>query len=115
MTIRNAAAKSMFAALMIAGSLAGPALAADPEFIVSIKDHKFEPSRIEAPANKAFVLRVKNLDASAEEFESKELRLEKIIPGNSEAVLRVRALKPGEYPFVGEFNEATAKGVIVVK
>ena len=58
---------------------------------------------------------VKNENATPEEFDSKRLNREKVIPGRSQATIYIGPLKPGEYPFVGEFNESTATGKIVVK
>ena len=80
-----------------------------------IKDHKFSPERIEVPAGKPFILMVKNDDATPEEFESHDLHREKVIAGGTEAKIRIKALEAGEYTFVGEFHEDTAKGVIVAK
>jgi ribosomal protein L31 len=45
----------------------------------------------------------------------KELRIEKVVPGGKTLKIRVRALKPGAYPFIGEYHEATAKGRIVAE
>ena len=59
--------------------------------------------------------RIGNLDGAPEEFESKPLRIEKVVPANSEATFQVRALKPGRYKFVGEFHEDSAKGELVVE
>jgi hypothetical protein len=92
-----------------------PSYAQDLSFTLTIKDHHFEPPELLVPAGKRFKLVVKNLDPSAEEFESHDLKLEKVIPGRSEANLTVRPLKPGIYKFVGEFHETTAKGRIVAK
>jgi plastocyanin len=92
-----------------------PALAADPVFTIIIKDHKFEPSRIEVPAGQKIQLLVKNMDASSEEFESPDLKREKVIGGGKEATIFVGPLKPGTYRFVGEYHEATAKGELVAK
>src|SRR5467141_3402155 len=89
--------------------------AQDLSFALTIKDHRFEPSELQVPAGKRFKLVVKNLDSTAEEFESHDLKLEKVIPGRSEANLTVRPLKPGTYEFVGEFHQKTAKGRIVAK
>ena len=88
---------------------------AEPEFNIVIKDHKFSPDRIEVPAGKKVKLLVENQDAAPEEFESEKLKVEKVIPGKSKATIFVGPLKAGEYKFVGEFNEKTAKGVIVAK
>jgi plastocyanin len=96
-------------------ALAGAAFAADPTFEIAIRDHRFVPSEITIPAGQKVKLIVKNEDPTPEEFESKQLNREKVIPGRSQATIYIGPLKPGEYPFVGEFNEATATGKIVVK
>ena len=102
------------AALLMSVSL-GAFAAGEPEFSLSIENHKFTPDRVEVPAGKKVKLVVENKDATPEEFESKQLNREKVIPGKSKATIFVGPLKPGEYKFVGEFNEKTAKGVIVAK
>jgi plastocyanin len=91
------------------------ALAADNEFALVIQDHKFQPQTLIIPAGTKIKLTVENRDAAAEEFESHALGREKVIPAKSSAVIYIGPLKPGEYPFVGEFNEKTAKGVIVAQ
>lgn len=107
-----------FSALLVALCIAGvvPAHAQDKDiFILTIKDHKFHPEELQVPAGKKIRLVVKNLDPTAEEFESHDLKREKIIAGNSEATLSIGPLKAGAYKFVGEYNEKTAKGRIVAK
>jgi plastocyanin domain-containing protein len=93
----------------------GAFAAGEPEFSLAIEGHKFTPDRIEVPAGKKVKLLVENKDATPEEFESSALKIEKVIPGKAKATIFVGPLKAGEYPFVGEFNEKTAKGVIVAK
>ena len=85
------------------------------EYKVTIKDHKFTPTELKVPANKRVEITVINDDATPEEFESKEMKVEKVIPGKSKGVVRVGPLKPGRYPFYGEFHEATAKGVVIAE
>ena len=46
-----------------------------------IKDHRFQPTDIEIPAGQKIALLVKNEDSTPEEFESTELRREKVVPG----------------------------------
>jgi hypothetical protein len=75
---------------------------------------QFQPSELRAPADKSLTVRVKNLDAKAMEFESKSLRVEKVVAANSEGVINVRALKPGRYEFYDDFNEK-ARGALVVQ
>ena len=102
------------AALLMSASL-GAFAAGEPEFKLAIENHKFSPDRIEVPVGKKVKLLVENKDATPEEFESEALKIEKVIPGKSSATIFVGPLKAGEYKFVGEFNEKTAKGVIVAK
>jgi hypothetical protein len=85
------------------------------EFEVVIRDHRFEPSMVEIPAGQKVKLLVRNLDATPEEFESYELRREKIIAGGSTAVIYIGPLKAGEYPFYGEFNPDTAQGRVIAR
>lgn len=97
-------------------ALSFAAVAADPpEFTLTIKDHKFEPAELTVPAGQKVKLKVVNADSTPEEFESHELNREKVIPGNSTASIFVGPLKPGVYPFFGEFNPKTAQGKLIVK
>ena len=80
-----------------------------------IKDHKFTPTTIEAPAGQKFKLVVKNEDLTPEEFESHDLKREKVIPGGGEIIVLLGPLKPGTYGFFGDFNPKTAQGQLIVK
>ena len=91
------------------------ASAADTEIPLTIKDHRFIPVELKIPAGQKVKLIVENQDATPEEFESHELNREKVIAPNSKATIFVGPLKPGRYSFVGEFNSATAKGVIIAE
>ena len=94
-----------------------PALvfAADPEFTLTIKDHRFEPAELRVPAGKKIKLTIDNQDATPEEFESHPLKREKVIPGKSKLSISLGPLKAGKYPYIGEFNKKTANGVIVAE
>jgi len=81
---------------------------------VTYSNGEFQPSELRAPADKPITVRVKNLDAKAMEFESKALRVEKVVAAKSEGVLNVRAMKPGRYEFYDDFNEK-ARGALVVQ
>jgi hypothetical protein len=81
---------------------------------ISVKDHKFEPAQIHAPANKPIILRVKNLDATPMEFESVSLRVEKVVTASSEGVINLRPLQPGQYNFFDDFHQQTT-GVLIVQ
>jgi hypothetical protein len=81
---------------------------------ISVKNHRFQPAEIRASANKPIVLRIKNLDATPMEFESVTLRVEKVVAGNSEGIIRLRALSPGRYDFFDDFHPET-RGTLVAQ
>jgi cupredoxin-like protein len=81
---------------------------------VTMKDHRFQPAEIHAPANRPLAISVKNLDGGAIEFESVSLRVEKVIASGSTGVVNVRPLAPGRYEFFDDFHQE-ARGVLVVE
>jgi len=91
------------------------AFGSDADFTLVIKNHRFQPAELTVPAGKKIKLVVENQDATPEEFESYPLNREKIIAGNSSTSVYIGPLNPGRYPFFGDFNQATAQGVIVAK
>lgn len=93
----------------------GAAAARADDYVLTIKDHRFNPTEIKVPANKRVQIAVINDDPTPEEFESHEMKVEKVIAGKSKGVVRIGPLKPGRYPFFGEFHEATAKGTVVAE
>jgi len=101
--------------LAVAASLLLPAAAHAQDYVLTLKDHTFTPAELTLPANQKIKITVKNEDATPAEFESHDLKREKIIKGNSEAVINLGPLKPGSYKFFDEFHEDTATGTITVQ
>jgi hypothetical protein len=95
--------------------IALPATAAKPVFEIEIKDHLFLPAELTVPADTKIKLIVYNHDPTPEEFESYELNREKVIMGSSKAIIFIGPLRPGEYPFFGEFNPKTAQGKVIAE
>lgn len=91
------------------------AQAADDVYTIQIKDHRFVPEKLDVPAGKKIKLLIENTDATPEEFESHALNREKVIVGYSKATIYIGPLAAGSYAYYGEFNEATAQGVIIAK
>ena len=89
--------------------------AQETSYTLVIKDHRFQPAEIEIPAGQKIALIVKNDDPTPEEFESTELRREKVVPGGQQITIYIGPLKPGRYEFVGDFNPKTARGQIIAK
>lgn len=100
------------AALLAAASVAHAQSAATVS--LTVKNHRFQPSQVSAPANVPITIRIKNLDSTRIEFESVSLRVERVIGGNSEGVIQIRPLSPGRYDFFDDFNQE-AEGVLVVR
>jgi len=98
----------------MAAVFCAPAFASDG-ISLQLKDHKFMPAEIKVKANQRVELTVVNEDATPEEFDSKALKVEKVIAGKSKGVVRIGPLKPGRYPFIGEYHESTAKGVVIAE
>jgi plastocyanin len=109
--------------LLAAGLVAGLGLvpsaarAADApaEIPLSIENNRFEPEEIKVKSGASFLLVITNKDKGPEEFESRDLRIEKVIPAGKTIRLKMPALKPGSYSFVGEYHEKTAKGRILAE
>ncbi len=106
------------ASLLLLASIALPALARadNPATIdLTLKDHKFEPAEIKAPANTPIEITLKNEDDSFEEFDSNSLRTEKIVTKHGTITIKLKPLAAGRYPFQGEYHAKTAQGMLVVE
>ena len=95
--------------------LAAPVFAAAPEFTLVIREHRFAPAELRIPAGRKVRVVIDNQDATPEEFESHALNREKVIPGKTRAPVFIGPLAPGRYPFIGEFNPKSARGVVVAE
>ena len=82
---------------------------------VTLKDHKFSPAEPSAPAGKPIVIDVSNLDSTPSEFESKTLRVEKVVPAGGKISIQVRPLSAGRYRFFDDYHEDTTEGFLIVK
>lgn len=89
------------------------AFAAD--YTLVIKDHRFQPAELTVPSGEKVKLLIENQDATPEEFESHSLNREKVIAGHGKTTIYIGPLKSGRYPFIGEFHETTAQGVIIAQ
>jgi len=115
MSLSRTLSTALLAAISLV-SVAGAANAQNAtEIQLSYKDRKFDPAEISVSANTPIVIKLKNLDAKAMEFESKTLHVEKVVAAGGDATINVRAQKPGRYEFFDEYSEKTARGALVVK
>ena len=80
--------------------------------VLTLKDHRFVPNEVSVPAGERFRIEVENQDSTPAEFESADLRIEKIIvPGGKIAVM-AGPLKPGIYKFFDDYHPDTATGTM---
>jgi plastocyanin len=107
--------KTQMAALALSALVAGVAHADDlPTFKLEMNDGKLNPARIEVPAGKRIKIEVHNIGTGAAEFESIQLRKEKVLAPGADSFVVIAPLSPGEYKFFDDFHQA-AQGVIVAK
>ncbi|HEX4272764.1 MAG TPA: cupredoxin domain-containing protein [Rhizomicrobium sp.] len=100
--------------LPVLALLVVPALA-DTQIPVTLKNHKFSPSVIKVKANQPSMIILSNEDDTADEFDSTALKVEKVVAGHAKGNVRLRALAPGKYPFMGEYHSNTAQGVVIAE
>lgn len=86
-----------------------------PTFKLEMQDGKLIPPRIEVPAGQRIKIEVHNIGKSAAEFESVELRKEKVLAPGAQSFVVIAPLRPGEYKFFDDFHLNMPQGVIVAK
>lgn len=97
---------------MVLSAVSASAAAEEKAFTLTIKDHRFKPETLSVPADQPFSLTVVNADATAEEFESNDFHVEKVIAGGKEMTFHIGPLKAGSYGFFGERHQDTAIGTL---
>jgi len=101
-----------FALALLCGAAAPVSAMAAEVVTLTIKDHRFTPNEVGVPAGERFRIEVENQDITPAEFESSDLRVEKIVvPGGRIAVM-AGPLKPGTYKFFDDYHPDTATGTI---
>jgi hypothetical protein len=110
---RRWAAFALGAAVLIAAGISRAE--DDPVFRIEFNDGKVTPQRLEVPAKRRFKLELHNVGTSPAEFESKELRKEKVLAPGASATLVIRTLDPGEYDFFDDFHPDAPPAVLIAK
>lgn len=95
-------------------ALAVPAMAADPQVTIVLKDHAFTPNEVPIPAGTKVELLLQNQQSVTAEFESHSLHREKIVQPGGQISVFVGPLKAGRYEFFDDFHSAT-RGFLVAK
>lgn len=87
----------------------------EPTFRIEFKDGAISPLRLDVPASTRIRLELVNLGGMPAEFESLELRKERVVAPHSETVMVIRSLDPGQYPFFDDFHPGATPAVLVAK
>jgi hypothetical protein len=103
---------SIITALILINAASGAL--ADP-ITLNLSGHKFMPSSVEAPANQKFQIKVTNSDDTPAEFESHDLKVEKIVVPGGTVTVSAGPLKPGTYQFFDDYHPDDAAGTVTVK
>lgn len=101
--------------LLAAALYAGSAHADLPTYTVVAKDGRLTPSTLAVPAGVRFKIVIRNEGREPIEFESLQLRKEKVLAPGARSFVVIAPLKPGEYDFFDEFHPDTSKGRIVAQ
>jgi hypothetical protein len=105
-----------FGLLALALCAGAPASAAeDPTFRIEFKDGAVSPREIEVPANTRIRLELVNAGESPAEFESLELKKEKVLAPKTSSVLVIRTLAPGRYDFFDDFHPGQPPATLIAK
>jgi Cupredoxin-like domain len=88
-----------------------PAWAAEA-VALTLKDHQFVPRELSVPAGERFRIEVENQDSTPAEFESNDLRVEKIVVSGGKIAVMAGPLKPGIYKFFDDYHPDTATGTM---
>jgi hypothetical protein len=99
------------AVLCALATIPSSALAADP-IVLTLRDHQFTPSEVNVPAGERLRIEVVNQDPTPAEFESSDLRVEKIVVPGGRIVVMAGPLKAGTYKFFDDYHPDTAKGTM---
>jgi hypothetical protein len=92
-----------------------PAVARAADVRLTLKDHLFSPAEVSVPAGQPVTIAITNLDPTPAEFESKSLRVEKVVGGHGRGFVQVRPLSPGRYRFFDDYHEDTTEGFLVAQ
>jgi hypothetical protein len=84
-------------------------------FRLVARDGAFEPLTIEVPAGKRFKIEISNEGKGPMEFESRDLKQEKVLASGAKSSVVINGLRPGAYVFFDDYHPDAPKGNIVAK
>jgi hypothetical protein len=102
------------AAALVATFASQHAAAADPVQLVLV-NHRFQPDHITVAAGERFRIELTNQDDTTDEFESYDMKFEKIVVSGGHIGVFAGPLHPGTYKFFDDYHPDTATGTITAE
>ncbi len=87
----------------------------DPVFVIEFANGAINPAVLDVPAGRRVKREVRNSGADPIEFESIELRKEKVLGPSVTSFIVIRRLDPGEYRFFDDFHPDTPPARLVAR
>jgi len=84
-------------------------------FVIKAEGGRFQPSQLQVIANQPFKVQVTSAETTPIEFESFELRRERVVKPGETITVNMPALSPGTYKFFDDFHRDTPEGAIVAR
>ena len=112
---RGARIAALVGAAFFASMAIGAAAQEMAVYKIVARDGVFEPATLEVPAGKRFKIEISNEGKGPMEFESRDLKQEKVLAAGAKTSVVINAQKPGTYVFFDEYHPDAPKGQIVVK
>ncbi|MCQ8240149.1 cupredoxin domain-containing protein [Acetobacteraceae bacterium KSS12] len=81
-------------------------------FKLTLKNHKFQPDHLDVPTGQRFRIQLTNNDDTTDEFESYDMKFEKIVTVGSTVTVRAGPLHPGTYKFFDDYHPESAVGTV---
>lgn len=108
---------SIVGVMIVAAAGAGQSASAaeDLVFRIEFRDGVVTPRELVVPAGTRIKLELHNLGDTPAEFESLELRKEKVLAPKSSSSLVIRTLAPGRYDFFDDFHPGSPPAVLIAK
>lgn len=82
---------------------------------LEMKNGDLIPRVLEVPAKTIIRIKITNTGTEPAEFESTQLRKEKVLAPGASSVVVIAPLKPGSYTFFDDFHLSHPKGEIIAK
>ena len=95
------------------GALLAAALAAAA--LGSVHAEELSVVKLVVPAGKRFKIEISNEGKGPMEFESRDLKQEKVLAAGAKSSVVINGLKPGTYVFFDDYHPDAPKGQVVAK